>query len=81
MLVGAVGVARRRAKPCKQQLQPTEIPTLYSWRIRRASVFGWLRWWDFWCGPGMREDCWTIILIQSTTKRMLEDLVCSIKWV
>ena len=56
MLAGAVGVAGRRAESCNQQLQqlqPTEIPALYSRRVRRADVFGWLRCWDFWCGPGI----------------------------
>ena len=33
----------KKGRALDQQLQPTEIPSLYSWRIRRAGVFGWLR--------------------------------------
>ena len=47
-LAGATGVVGRKGVACNQQLQPTEIPTMYFRRIRRAYVFGWAAW----CGPG-----------------------------
>ena len=37
-LARTTGMAGRRGVTCNQQLQPTEIPTLYLWRIRRADV-------------------------------------------
>ena len=41
ILAGAVGVAGIRVEPCNHQLQPREIPALYSRRIRRVGIFAW----------------------------------------
>ena len=49
----ATGVARRRRVACNQQLQPSEVPTLYFRRIRRAGVYGWA----YRCGLGITTNC------------------------
>ena len=47
MLVGAAGVAGRRAEPCNQHLQPIEISAMYSRRIRRVGVLAGSAAWIF----------------------------------
>ena len=53
-MAGATGVAGRRRVACNQQLQPSEIPAMYSRRIRRAGVSSWA----YRCGPGMSVKGW-----------------------
>ena len=52
-----------------------KILAMYSRRIRRAGVFGWLCCWDFWCGPGINMEHWSQPMIGENRQLVTNELV------